>query len=51
MKKLTEKHLQKLAQVAAFNDIKAEGKNNIPFSIIKKEPSQIRIPKMKIVQL
>ena len=51
MKKLTEKHLQKLAQVAAFNDIKAEGKNNIPFNIIKKEPSEIKIPKVQTITI
>jgi hypothetical protein len=43
MKKLTEKHLEQLAQAAAFADIKKEGENNIPFNIIKKDPSKIKI--------
>ena len=51
MKKLTEKHLEQLAQAAAFADIRKEGKNNIPFNIIKKEPSEIKIPKVQTITI
>ena len=51
MKKLTEKHLNELAMLAAFADIKNDEENIVPLYVIRETPSNVQIPKMELVRI